>query len=79
MLLVKKYFCFELLTTGMVVGWFGLAESIGWFITSIMILVKYDQLFNPDNYPNTDMRKLSPCKFYLYNKCSGAPPFDEMF
>lgn len=60
MLLVKKYFCFELVTTGLLVGWLGLAESVSSFISSIVLLVKYDDYFTKDNFPNTNLDKMGP-------------------
>lgn len=60
MFAVKKYFCFELLTTGVLVGWLGLAKSISSFISSIVMLVKFDDFFTKDAFPKTDMDKFGP-------------------
>lgn len=54
MLTVRKYFCFELVTAGILVGWLGVIESIFSSIGSIIMLMRYE------TYPPSDMDKYGP-------------------
>jgi len=46
MVLVRKFFCLELLTTGLVIGWFGLIESISSCVSGIVMLENIDVYLN---------------------------------
>lgn len=48
MLTVRKYFCFELVTAGILVGWLGLGESIFSTIASIIMMVRYKDMRHSD-------------------------------
>lgn len=65
MFTVKKYFCFELLTAGILVGWIGLAKSISGCISSTVMLAKFDDFFTEDMFPHMDIDKLHPSKFQV--------------
>lgn len=62
MVLIRKFFCFELFTTGLIVGWLGLAESIASCITSILMIENIDTIIKPSDYPDVDPAKLKPRK-----------------
>jgi len=55
-LLLEKYFCFELLTTGLIIGWLGLAESLVSSVTGIVMLENIDTYFDPAKYPDIDVK-----------------------
>lgn len=57
--LMRKYFCFDLYTTGLLIGWLGLAGSITSCISSILMLENVDKIITPANFPNvTDVKNL---------------------
>lgn len=62
MVVIKKYFCFQLLTAGMIIGWYGLAESLISSITGIVMLENVDTYFNPANFPDFDVKTARACK-----------------
>lgn len=73
---VKKYFCFELLTAGILVGWVGLARSISSCISSIVMMVKFDDIFTDDTFPHTDVDKMHPSESFSIMR---RPPFGLLF
>ncbi|XP_031618156.1 uncharacterized protein LOC116337618 [Contarinia nasturtii] len=56
--MVQKFFCFDLYTTGLLIGWLGLAESITSCIFSILMIENIDSLVTPKNFPNEDINSL---------------------
>lgn len=54
MVLVEKFFCFDLYTTGLLIGWLGLAESIISCIFSLVMLENVDAMITPENFPDID-------------------------
>lgn len=52
MVLVRKFFCFDLYTTGLLIGWLGLAESITSCIFSILMLENIDGIIRPEQFPD---------------------------
>lgn len=56
MVLVQKYFCFELLTTGLIIGWLGLAEALTSTISGIILLDNVDTYFDPTMFPDIDQK-----------------------
>lgn len=60
---IRKYFCFNLFTAGLVVGWIGLAGSIIQCIWNILVLENIDSVVTPQNIPNaTDIASVRACK-----------------
>lgn len=49
---MKKYFCFELLTAGLVVGWLGLVKSATTSASLITMLVDPDYYISYKDYPS---------------------------
>lgn len=58
MVMIRNYFCFELLTAGLVVGWLGLVASISSCVSSILMLENVDIYIDPKKFPNIDPRVL---------------------
>lgn len=54
MVLVRKFFCFDLYTTGLLIGWLGLAESITSCIFSILMLENIDTIIRPEEFPDVE-------------------------
>lgn len=64
---IRKYFCFNLFTAGLVVGWIGLAVSIYQCILNILLLENTDSVVTPQNVPNaTDISTVRECKFLIH-------------
>jgi len=53
--MVQKFFCFDLYTTGLLIGWLGLAESITSCIFSILMLENVDTMITPKDFPDVDI------------------------
>lgn len=56
MVRVEKFLCFQLLTGGMIIGWYGLAESLASTISGIVMLENVDTYFAPANFPDFDAK-----------------------
>lgn len=56
MIQIEKFFCFQLMTAGMIIGWYGLAESLASSITGIVMLENVDTYFSPANFPDFDAK-----------------------
>ncbi|XP_055323972.1 uncharacterized protein LOC129578824 [Sitodiplosis mosellana] len=53
--MVRKFFCFDLYTTGLLIGWLGLAESITSCIFSILMLENVDTIITTKDFPDVDI------------------------
>lgn len=65
---IKKYFCFELLTAGLVVGWLGLVKSATTTASLITMLIDPDYYISYDSFssiPPMTVRS-SKCIFMLF-------------
>lgn len=49
---IKKYFCFELLTAGLVIGWLGLVKSATTAASLVTMLVDPDYYISYMDYPS---------------------------
>lgn len=58
MVLVQKFFCFDLYTTGLLVGWLGLAESITSCIFSILMLENIEGMIRPEDFPTENIQQI---------------------
>lgn len=68
MVLVRKFFCFDLYTTGLLIGWLGLAESITSCIFSILMLENVETMITPADFPDVkDIAHFRSCKFISHN------------
>lgn len=69
MVLVQKFFCFDLYTTGLLVGWLGLAESITSCIFSILMLENIDGMIRPEDFPTENIQQIrwSKTQFHKSN------------
>lgn len=54
MALLRKFFCFELLTTGLIVGWLGIVESFTSVVSGFIMVENIDVYINPKYFPDTD-------------------------
>lgn len=52
--MVQKFFCWELITAGLIIGWFGFIESISSVISNAIILDNIDTYFDPAKFPDID-------------------------
>lgn len=66
MVLVRKFFCFDLFTTGLLFGWLGLAEAITSCITSILMLENIDSTITPEQFPNEDVKHIRTGRNFFY-------------
>lgn len=61
--MLRNFFCFDLYTTGLLIGWLGLAESITSCIFSILMLENVDTMITPKDFPEvTDIIKFRSSK-----------------
>ena len=54
MALLRKFFCFELLTTGLIVGWLGIVESFTSVVSGFIMVENVDAYINPKYFPDTN-------------------------
>jgi len=52
--MVQKFFCWELLTAGLIIGWLGVLESIPSIVSSALMLANVDTYFDPSKFPDYD-------------------------
>lgn len=52
--MIQKFFCMELLTTGLIIGWFGIVESISSIVSGVVMLENIDTYFDPTKFPDSD-------------------------
>lgn len=70
MVLVRKFFCFDLYTTGLLIGWLGLAESITSCIFSILLLENIDGIIRPEQFPDANnIEQIRMSKWFQMNLC----------
>lgn len=68
MVLLRRFFCFDLYTTGLLFGWLGLADSIISCITSILALENIDTTITPDQFPpDTDIKAIRRSKNFQFS------------
>lgn len=69
---LRRYFCFELSTTGLIVGWFWLVQALLSIVTSILLLSNIDYYITAKNLPDMDLSQARSGKilklFILYHQ-----------
>lgn len=66
-IMVRRFFCFDLYTTGLLIGWLGLAESITSCIFAILTLENVDSMITPKEFPDVDdIVAFRQCKYYCF-------------
>lgn len=71
---IKKYFCFELLTAGLVVGWLGMVKSATTTASLITMLIDPDYYISYDSFSSLPPMTVRSSKFFFI--CNNFQNFD---
>lgn len=63
--MVQKFFCWELLTAGLVIGWLGIVESISSVVSNAIVLDNIDVYFDPTKFPDIDPAVIHRSEIYF--------------